>query len=80
MTQTANKGDPGLYDFSPYRDRPRIVWPNGKTVAVWVAPNLEYYEIDPPANPHRKSWTKPHPDVVGFGQLLRCGLAGGSIS
>lgn len=60
------KDDPGLYDFSPYRDRPRLVWPDGKTVAVWVAPNLEYYEIDPPANPHRKSWSKPHPDVVGF--------------
>lgn len=33
---------------------------------MWVAPNLEYYEIDPPANPQRKSWAKPHPDVVGF--------------
>lgn len=66
MLQTAPEGDPGLYDFSPYRDRPRVVWPDGKTVAVWVAPNLEYYEIDPPANPHRKSWTKPHPDVVGY--------------
>lgn len=37
-----------------------------KKVAVWVSPNLEYYEIDPPANPHRKSWAKPHPDVVGY--------------
>ncbi len=58
--------DPGLYAFSPYRGRPKIVWPGGKTVAVWVAPNLEYYEIDPPANPQRKSWTRPHPDVVGY--------------
>lgn len=60
------QADPGLYDFHPYRDRPRIQWPGGGKVAVWVAPNLEYYEIDPPNNPHRKSWTKPHPDVVGF--------------
>ena len=58
--------DPDLYDFSAYRDRPKIVWPDGKTVAVWVAPNLEYYEIDPPANPQRNSWTRPHPDVVGY--------------
>jgi allantoinase len=58
--------DPGLYDFVPYRDRKPIVWPGGKKVAVWVSPNLEYYEIDPPANPHRKSWAKPHPDVVGY--------------
>jgi allantoinase len=31
-----------------------------------VSPNLEYCELDPPANPHRKSWAKPHPDVVGY--------------
>ncbi|HEY5760647.1 MAG TPA: polysaccharide deacetylase family protein [Steroidobacter sp.] len=63
---TVSAADPELYDFNPYRARPKIVWPGGKQVAVWVAPNLEYYEIDPPSNPHRKSWTKPHPDVVGF--------------
>ncbi|MEN3746592.1 polysaccharide deacetylase family protein [Sphingomonas sp. HF-S3] len=66
MTE-AQRTDPQLYEFQRYRDRPRIVWPGGKSVAVWVAPNLEYYEIDPPTNPHRKSWTKPHPDVVGYG-------------
>lgn len=59
--------DPGLYDYRPYRDRVSIEWPDGKTVAVWVSPNLEFYEIDPPANPHRKSWPKPHPDIVGYG-------------
>ena len=49
------EGDPGLYGFWPYRDRAPIRWPDGKSVAVWVSPNLEYYELDPPANPHRKS-------------------------
>ena len=58
--------DPGLYDYEPYPGRPPIVWPGGKKVAVWVAPNLEYYEIDPPAHPQRKSWARPHPDVVGY--------------
>lgn len=62
----ARQADPALYDFHPYRGRPRIQWPGGRKVAVWVAPNLEYYEIDPPSNPHRKSWSRPHPDVVGF--------------
>ena len=61
------KSDPGLYDFAPYRNRAPIVWPGGKQVAVWVAPNLEYYEIDPPLHPRRKAWTRPHPDVVGYG-------------
>ncbi len=58
--------DPGLYSYKPYRGRKKIAWPGGKTVAVWVSPNLEFYELDPPANPHRKSWTKPHPDVSGY--------------
>lgn len=58
--------DPGLYDFRAYRNRPKLAWPGGKPVAVWIAPNLEYYEIDPPAHPQRRSWAKPHPDVVGY--------------
>ena len=58
--------DPGLYDFRPWRGRARISWPGDKPVAVWVSPNIEYYELDPPANPHRKSWARPHPDVVGY--------------
>ncbi len=56
--------DPGLYDPSP--DARPLRWPAGKTCAVWVAPNLEYYELDPPAHPRRKSWARPHPDVVGY--------------
>ncbi|MEG8030910.1 hypothetical protein QP179_04550 [Sphingomonas aurantiaca] len=51
---------------APIATARRSRWPDGKSIAVWVSPNLEYYEIDPPANPHRKSWTKPHPDVVGY--------------
>jgi peptidoglycan/xylan/chitin deacetylase (PgdA/CDA1 family) len=58
--------DPELYAFLPYDRRPKIAWPDGKKVAVWVSPNLEFYEIDPPRNPHRSSWNRPHPDVVGY--------------
>lgn len=56
--------DPGLYDPTP--DPRPLRWPGGKTCAVWVAPNLEYYELDPPPHPRRKSWARPHPDVVGY--------------
>ena len=62
----AQKADPGLYDYLPYRNRPKIEWPDGKACAVWVAANLEFYELEPAVNPHRKSWAKPHPDVVGY--------------
>jgi peptidoglycan/xylan/chitin deacetylase (PgdA/CDA1 family) len=58
--------DPGLYDFWPYRDRPRIVWPGGKKLALWIAPNIEFYELDPPTNPSRKPWARPNPDVLAY--------------
>jgi len=60
--------DPNLYDHWPYRDRPKIVWPGGKKLAFWIAPNIEYYEFDPPKNPSRPGWPKPAPDVVGYSQ------------
>ena len=59
------KSDPGLYDYWPYRDRPKVVWPGGKRLALWVAPNIEFYELAPPANPSRKPWPRPIPTSPG---------------
>ncbi|MEP5938394.1 MAG: polysaccharide deacetylase family protein [Erythrobacter sp.] len=61
-----NAPDPGLYDYHPYNARAKVAWPEGKTCAVWVAPNLEYYEIDPPIHPKRNPWPHPAPSVVGY--------------
>ena len=58
--------DPEIYDYQGYADPPKVVWPGGKTCAVWVAPNLEYYEIDPPIHPKRNPWPHPAPSVVGY--------------
>jgi len=60
--------DPNLYDYWPYRDRPKITWPGGRKLAFWVAPNVEYYELDPPTNPSRPGWPKPSPDVPAYSQ------------
>lgn len=60
--------DPNLYDYWPYADRPKIEWPGGKKLAFWIAPNIEYYEFNPPVNPSRPGWPKPTPDVVGYSQ------------
>jgi peptidoglycan/xylan/chitin deacetylase (PgdA/CDA1 family) len=60
--------DPNLYDYWPYIDRPKIVWPGGKKLAFWVAPNIEFYELNPPKNPSRPGWPKPAPDVVAYSQ------------
>ena len=64
---TLNMGDdPGLYGYLPYNARPRITWPEGKRIAVWVAPNLEFYEYAPPTNPQRTPWPRPLPDVLNY--------------
>ncbi len=58
--------DPGFYDYLRYDQRPKITWPNGARVAFWVAPNIEFYELDPPKNPTRGAWARPHPDVLNY--------------
>ncbi len=58
--------DPGYYDYWPWQGRPRITWPGGARIAFWVAPNIEFYELNPPANPHRKAWPQPHPAIAGY--------------
>ena len=60
------KEDPGFYDYWPYENRPRITWPGGARLAFWVAPNIEFYELDPPPNPQRKAWPQPYPAVPGY--------------
>jgi len=62
------KRDPALYDFWPYKDRPKISWPGGARIAFWVAPNIEFYELDPPLNPARKPWARPTPDILHYAQ------------
>jgi len=54
------------YDYWAYNNRPKIKWPNGAKVAFWVAPNIEYYELNPPTNPSRSPWPQPNPAVPGF--------------
>lgn len=62
----SKKADPGLYDYWPYENRPQITWPDGARVALWTAPNIEFYEYAPPTNPFRKPWPRPLPDVLAY--------------
>jgi allantoinase len=73
---------PYRVDYSPIIDRPRITWPGGARVALWVSPNVEHYEYLPAATGGRNPWPRtPHPDVqqysyrdygnrVGFWRML----------
>ncbi len=41
--------DPGPFSLFPYQaivDRPRINWPHGAQIAVWVIPNIEHFHIE----------------------------------
>ncbi|MEM1111300.1 MAG: polysaccharide deacetylase family protein [Pseudomonadota bacterium] len=58
--------DPGLYDYWPWEGRPKLEWPGGARVAFWVAPNIEFYELNPPTNPQRKAWPQPYPATQGY--------------
>ena len=60
------KEDPDFYDYWAYENRPKTRWPNGAKIAFWVAPNIEFYELNPPANPHRAPWPQPNPAVPGY--------------
>lgn len=58
--------EPGRYDYLPLIDRPKIVWPDGARVAFWVAPNIEFYELDPPDVQGRPIWQRPFPDILNY--------------
>lgn len=60
------KSNPEYYDYWPYENRPKITWPGGAKVAFWVAPNIEFYELNPPKNPQRAAWPQPNPAVPGY--------------
>ncbi len=60
--------EPDRFSYSPIVTRPRIVWPGGARVALWVVPNVEHYEYQPREVGARDPWPRmPHPDVLGYG-------------
>ncbi len=54
--------------YSPIVERPRIAWPGGARLALWVVPNIEHYQFMPAAVPVQDPWPRvPHPDVGAYG-------------
>lgn len=45
--------DHDLYPWSALHERPPIVWPGNRTVAVWVCVSLEWFPINPADTPFR---------------------------
>lgn len=55
--------------YAPVTTRPPIQWPGGKRLAVWIVPNIEFYEYTPPPAVGRETWNRvpSHPDVREYG-------------
>jgi allantoinase len=45
--------DHDLYPWSALKDRPPVIWPGGKSVAVWIVVSLEWFPIIPSDTPFR---------------------------
>lgn len=54
-----------LAPWSEDEARP-LRWPEAKTLAFWLAPNIEYYEMAPHANSVRAPWPRPFPDMQNW--------------
>ncbi len=57
--------DHNRFDYSPIIKRKPLKWPGGARVAVWVIPNIEYYEFEIPSTPIHPSNLVP--DVLNYG-------------
>jgi allantoinase len=52
----------GPFPYSPIIERPRLEWPNGAHVALWIIPNLEYFSLQ--ERPGGYGGDSKIPDVV----------------
>jgi peptidoglycan/xylan/chitin deacetylase (PgdA/CDA1 family) len=52
------------FEYSAIIDRPRLSWPNGARVAVWVIPNIEHFLFDRPST--RLTALPVNPDVLNY--------------
>ncbi len=75
--------DHDIYDWSALYQRTPVIWPNGKSVAVWICVSLEYFPMTPTDTPFRAPghMQTPYPDYrhytareygtrIGFYRLL----------
>ncbi len=62
----------GLFPFRAIPDAPKIIWPNGARVAVWVIPNVEHFhlEIGSPAPDVRNYSRRDYGNRVGLWRLM----------
>lgn len=55
----------GPFPYTPINRRPKLKWPNGARVAVWIVPNLEFFPLNEPVPGSRYRYT---PEVSSWSQ------------
>jgi len=57
--------DHDRYEWSMLKDRPRVIWPEGKTLALWVNVGLQFFPLNQKGIPFKVpgGMTKPYPDL-----------------
>lgn len=57
--------DQSWYEWSILPKRPPIKWPGGAKIALWVSTAIEFFPLNPPAEPFKApgSMSTPYPDL-----------------
>jgi hypothetical protein len=64
------------FDYSAIIDRPRLSWPDGARVAVWVIPNIEHFLFDRPSTRLTNLPVNPTCSIIP-GAITACASASG---
>jgi peptidoglycan/xylan/chitin deacetylase (PgdA/CDA1 family) len=60
------RGAYGPFPYSPIIHRPRLTWPNGANVALWVIPNIEFFSLEEKVPAGSGGTGAPVPDVPAW--------------
>ena len=66
MTQQQNPQHQNRFPFWPLVDRPKLEWPKGARVALWVIPNVEHFMFDRPSTSATPVTASLVPDVLNY--------------
>ena len=60
--------DHDWFDHRPVRERPRLIWPGGARVALWITVPVEFFPLDAPAQPLRPvgALDRAYPDYWAY--------------
>src|SRR5450830_47698 len=58
----------GPFPYVPITDRPKIEWPGGAQLAVWVIPNIEFFSLQDALSGHPFEGKGPVPGIRAWAQ------------